>query len=135
MNCPACKAAMIVLELDEVEVDYCTECEGIWLDCGELELLLADTSKAEALLSSFQEVASPEKRRKCPICLRKMNKVLVGGRGDTQELIDCCGHNHGLWFDRGELQNILKMGDFDDEGRIQDLLGDLFCPEPKCPEQ
>ncbi|MHC5083719.1 MAG: zf-TFIIB domain-containing protein, partial [Planctomycetota bacterium] len=25
MDCPVCKTAMIVLELDEVEVDYCTD--------------------------------------------------------------------------------------------------------------
>ena len=43
MDCPVCKdSAMIVLEMDEVEVDYCTECEGIWLDAGELEILLGD---------------------------------------------------------------------------------------------
>jgi len=130
MDCPVCKkAAMIVLELDEVEVDYCTECEGIWLDAGELELLLGAAAGAESLLKSFQEAKTDEKKRKCPICLRKMDKVLVGGEGATQELIDRCGHNHGLWFDRGELQNVLKMGDFDDAGRIKTLLGDLFCSE------
>ena len=32
MDCPVCKNAMIVLELAEVEVDYCTDCSGIWLD-------------------------------------------------------------------------------------------------------
>lgn len=130
MDCPVCKdSAMIVLELDEVEVDYCTECEGIWLDAGELELLTGDAAGAEALLESFQTAETGEKKRKCPICLRKMDKVLVGGEGESPELIDRCGHNHGLWFDRGELQNVLKMGQFDDAGRIKTLLGDLFCSE------
>lgn len=130
MDCPVCKdSAMIVLELDEVEVDYCTECEGIWLDAGELELLLGGAAGAEALIKSFQEANTPEKRRKCPICLRKMDKVLVGGESGSPELLDRCGANHGLWFDRGELQNVLKMGNFDDAGRIKALLGDLFCSE------
>jgi Zn-finger nucleic acid-binding protein len=131
MDCPVCKdSAMIVLELDEVEVDYCTECEGIWLDAGELELLLGGAAGAEALLTSFEEANTPERKRKCPICLKKMEKVLVGEPGSKQELIDRCGHNHGLWFDRGELQNVLKMGHFDDAGRVKTLLGDLFCAEP-----
>ena len=130
MDCPVCKdSAMIVLELDEVEVDYCTECEGIWLDAGELELLLGAAAGAKTLLESFQVANTPEKKRKCPICLRKMNKVLVGEAAGSHELIDRCGHNHGLWFDRGELQNVLKMGQFDDAGRIKTLLGDLFCAE------
>jgi len=129
MDCPVCKSAMIVLELDEVEVDYCTECEGIWLDAGELELLLGGATQSEALLASFQPEKTDEKRRKCPICLRKMDKVLVGDAAGGQELIDRCGKAHGLWFDRGELQNVLKMGQFDDEGRIRTLLGGLFCAE------
>ena len=130
MNCPVCKKnAMIVLELDEVEVDYCTECGGIWLDAGELELLLGAAAGAEALLKSFQPAKTAEKKRKCPICLRKMDKVSVGEAGGRQELIDRCGKNHGLWFDRGELQKVLKMGQFDSEGRIKTLLGDLFCIE------
>ncbi len=40
MNCPVCKEPMIVLELDEVEIDHCISCGGIWLDAGELELLI-----------------------------------------------------------------------------------------------
>ena len=130
MDCPVCKdSAMIVLELDEVEVDYCTECEGIWLDAGELELLLGGARQSEALLASFQPAETDEKKRKCPICLRKMDKVHVGEPGSEQELIDRCGRNHGLWFDRGELQNVLKLAQFDDQGRIKALLGELFCSE------
>ncbi|MHC4386258.1 MAG: TFIIB-type zinc ribbon-containing protein [Planctomycetota bacterium] len=135
MDCPVCKNAMIVLELDEVEVDYCTECEGIWLDAGELGLLLGDAARSEALLKSFQSANTPEKKRKCPICLKKMDKVLAGEIEDRRELIDRCGRNHGLWFDRGELQNVLKLGNFDSEGRVQALLGDLFCAEPQNPPQ
>ena len=130
MDCPVCKtSAMIVLELDEVEVDYCTECQGIWLDAGELELLLGGAAGAESLIKSFQEAKTDEKRRKCPICLRKMDKVHVGEPGGKQELIDRCAHNHGLWFDRGELENILKLAHFDDAGRVKQLLGGLFSYE------
>ena len=136
MDCPVCKdSAMIVLELDEVEVDYCTECEGIWLDAGELELLTGGAAGAEALLESFKTAETSEKKRKCPICLRKMDKVHVGDVEGKQELIDRCAHNHGLWFDRGELQNVLKLAQFDDNGRIKALLGNLFCSEAQNPAQ
>ncbi len=36
MDCPACKKAMITLELADVEIDHCISCGGIWLDNGEL---------------------------------------------------------------------------------------------------
>ena len=75
MDCPVCKSAMITLELAEVEIDYCTDCSGIWLDSGELELLLGDEKQSKKLLKSFKiDEKSTEKPRRCPICLKKMQK-------------------------------------------------------------
>jgi Zn-finger nucleic acid-binding protein len=132
MDCPVCKnSPMIVLELDEVEVDYCLECNGIWLDAGELELLLEDESKAAELLRSFRVVkTSGEQIRKCPICLKKMQKVQVG-QTDELLLIDRCAKKHGLWFDKGELQNVLKAGSLDEEQKIQKLLANMFGEKQK----
>ena len=127
MDCPVCqKAAMIVLELDEVEIDFCLDCNGIWLDAGELELLLNDSQKAVKLLQSFKTVKrTGEQSRKCPICLKKMQKVQVG-QADKPLLIDRCSKEHGLWFDKGELQDVLDAGSFDNERKIQKLLADMF---------
>ena len=47
MDCPVCKNAMITMELDEVEVDHCLDCGGIWLDSGELEMLLDGSNEAK----------------------------------------------------------------------------------------
>ena len=128
MDCPVCQTAMIVLELDEVEIDYCTDCRGIWLDSGELELLLGTAAESKAVLQSFSPAETREAARKCPICLKKMEKVLVGGKGKP-ELIDRCKKEHGLWFDAGELENVLKMGHFDHEGKVPRLLSELFCSD------
>ncbi len=69
MDCPACKKAMITLELADVEIDHCVSCGGIWLDSGELELLMDAPEKAKQLLNSFREDAvAAEQSRKCPIC-------------------------------------------------------------------
>ena len=40
MLCPVCKYDMIVVEYHDIELDYCTTCQGVWFDYGELELLL-----------------------------------------------------------------------------------------------
>jgi Zn-finger nucleic acid-binding protein len=129
MDCPVCKTAMITLELNEVEIDHCLECSGIWLDAGELEMLLPDSEKAKQLLDSFKKLDScKEKPRKCPICLKKMHKVNVGS-DDCVVLIDSCAKGDGLWFDKGELHDIFKIGAFDDEGKIENLLTDMFGSE------
>lgn len=47
MKCPSCKD--ITLSLSEragIEIDYCPECRGVWLDRGELDKIL-EKSKEE----------------------------------------------------------------------------------------
>lgn len=126
MDCPACENAMITLELADVEIDHCVGCGGIWLDAGELELLMDAPEKAKALLASFnEETASGEEPRKCPICNKRMAKIVVGAAKPLL-LIDKCRRGDGLWFDRGELQDILERGQLDAESRIQKLLANMF---------
>lgn len=127
MDCPVCKDnAMITLELDEVEIDYCTVCSGIWLDAGELEILLGEPQKAVKLLQSFKiDTNSTEKPRKCPICNKKMQKIVVGST-DPVLLIDKCFRGDGLWFDKGELNDIFERAQLDKDNKIQELLKNMF---------
>jgi len=37
MRCPKCGMALIEIAYKTIKVDKCSECEGIWLDAGELE--------------------------------------------------------------------------------------------------
>jgi Zn-finger nucleic acid-binding protein len=126
MDCPLCKNAMITLELQNVEIDFCTDCGGIWLDAGELEMLLGEVEKAKRLLDSFKiDSTSAEKTRKCPICLKKMQKIIVGTSTPIL-LIDKCKKGDGLWFDKGELQDIFDRAHLDKENKIQKLLEEIF---------
>ena len=126
MDCPACKNAMITLELAEVEVDYCTGCKGVWLDAGELEMLLDDNGKAQKLISSFnKDLSSSEKPKQCPICDKKMEHIVVGEEKPTL-LIDRCVKGDGLWFDSGELHNIITRAKLDEGNKIKKVLADMF---------
>ena len=41
MKCPSCVNALLVMsERQGVEIDYCPQCRGVWLDRGELDKLL-----------------------------------------------------------------------------------------------
>jgi hypothetical protein len=37
MRCPKCGMELIEIDYKGMKVDKCSECEGIWLDTGELE--------------------------------------------------------------------------------------------------
>lgn len=41
MKCPVCKDKdLVIADRQGVEIDYCPECRGIWLDRGELDKIL-----------------------------------------------------------------------------------------------
>jgi Zn-finger nucleic acid-binding protein len=119
---------MIVLELDQIEVDYCSSCSGIWLDAGELELLLEGSDRTDAFLRSFQAGrCSGEKPRKCPICSRRMEKVAVGK--ENRVCIDRCRRGDGIWLDGGELEEVLRMNSLGEDRRVVHLLVEMFAKD------
>ena len=125
MNCPYCKEPMIILELNEVEIDYCQACGGIWLDAGELELLMENSEEKDKVLSSFKPAAKTgENKYKCPRCRKKMEKVFVGD--EDHILVDRCKYGHGLWFDKGELPKIIKIGSSGKDNKVILLLKEMF---------
>ena len=120
---------MIVLELDQVEIDYCLGCSGIWLDAGELEILFGDPESARRTLEEASRLGEKESgRRRCPICGKRMEVIRAGPEGKVR--IDRCRRYHGLWFDRGELEEILKAFDRDVNEKIGELLGNIFTADP-----
>lgn len=40
MNCPKCNITLLMTDRQGVEIDYCPQCRGIWLDRGELEKII-----------------------------------------------------------------------------------------------
>ncbi len=40
MPCPVCKVALTMSERQGVEIDYCPQCRGVWLDRGELDKII-----------------------------------------------------------------------------------------------
>lgn len=39
MRCPRCDGSLVESKVDEVSIDTCEKCGGVWLDSGELEQL------------------------------------------------------------------------------------------------
>ena len=60
MKCPACPDVTLVMtDRQGVEIDYCPNCRGIWLDRGELDKLLDRAAGAVAPAASTPEPAPP----------------------------------------------------------------------------
>jgi Zn-finger nucleic acid-binding protein len=98
---------MIVVEYDDVELDFCTRCEGLWFDSGEIELVAARTGVHSKECFSPRSATTNEAKLKCPICNKKMDKRLLG---TTEPIIaDVCPACDGLWLDKGELEQVLAQ--------------------------
>lgn len=40
MKCPVCNIDLVMSERSGVEIDYCPDCRGVWLDRGELDKII-----------------------------------------------------------------------------------------------
>ena len=48
MKCPTDGAVLVMSERAGIEIDYCPECRGVWLDRGELDKIIEKAVAAEA---------------------------------------------------------------------------------------
>ena len=47
MKCPNCDAALVSKERKGIEIDYCPNCRGVWLDKGELDKMIERSDDLE----------------------------------------------------------------------------------------
>lgn len=101
MQCPKCSETMKEVLLDDIEIDQCTGCSGIWFDKGEAEELskrwiaeFVDTGDA-GVGEKMDEIESID----CPRCEKKMRNFFdLEGSQVQYEQCD----EHGKFFDAGE---------------------------------
>jgi Zn-finger nucleic acid-binding protein len=41
MKCPVDNATLVMSDRQGIEIDYCPECRGVWLDRGELDKIIS----------------------------------------------------------------------------------------------
>ena len=58
MRCPNCETTLAMSERLGVEIDYCPECRGVWLDRGEIDRLL-EAERVPAPASAPTEPVPP----------------------------------------------------------------------------
>jgi len=48
MHCPNCNTTLVMSDKQGVEIDYCPQCRGIWLDRGELDKIIERSNNVES---------------------------------------------------------------------------------------
>jgi Zn-finger nucleic acid-binding protein len=60
MKCPICKTVELkISERQGIEVDYCPECRGVWLDRGELDKIIQRTEGSDRRSTSQDDYDGP----------------------------------------------------------------------------
>ena len=60
MKCPVCTDAVLVMaERQGVEIDYCPNCRGVWLDRGELDKLIEKSAMRDPATPSAGSAPPP----------------------------------------------------------------------------
>lgn len=103
--CPKCGGNLEKVIYQEIEVDRCCQCRGIWFDSLEAEQLKSLKGSETIDSGHFQQQDTTESWQEpvnCPRCQVKMLKTL-----DFDEYpiwYETCLQCHGLWFDAGEFK-------------------------------
>lgn len=84
--CPICRTSMRSVSRDDVMLDVCDSCHGVWLDPHEFEML-------PKLSASLTPEASPTNDWdfKCPGCSCRSNVLVDTQIGKLHRCTDCAG--------------------------------------------
>lgn len=129
MLCPECRKPLVIVECEHVELDACFQEHGLWFDTDELQQLFELAGAPEALhdLEARLEKLPAHRhgpRRRCPRCRARMRHVGAPG-GEHAVILDRCPRGCGLWFDEGELHEVLTAGAVPGDPALETLRGYL----------
>ncbi len=77
MKCPSCEIEMRISNREDVEIDYCPQCRGVWLDRGELEKIIAQ------IVIQYSTERETEKNQVREPELRYETRCAQNGRNDN----------------------------------------------------
>ncbi|MDH3255476.1 MAG: zf-TFIIB domain-containing protein [Acidobacteriota bacterium] len=117
--CPSCADSQLLysrpLDGEKLSILECHGCAGIWIGHEVFQLLEDKALEKEVGWNPLrpggatEEVVIPSPDgplyRRCPTCSQLMNRTNYGRRSGV--IVDIC-HEHGVWFDHGELARILR---------------------------
>ena len=113
MKCPECLIDLRTDHYEDVEIDRCDRCKGLWLDDRELMTIIRkkgnqlSTSVITQVLSNSFKGVPPEAsqtKRTCPRCSESLKHV--NHSYSSGIILDTCPRGHGVWLDHEEIDKV-----------------------------
>ena len=113
MKCPSDGTQLARIQLEQVAIDKCHQCDGIWLDHSELNQLRNSSQPGleedieEEYGNPVTQPGSIDGHMRCPVC---QDVGLVGRHISYFKpvKVDGCPKCHGMWLDDQELDTLLE---------------------------
>ena len=110
LDCPRDRTVMTETHVGESHLDVCGKCGSQFFDAGEL--FGAFGVKADPSSWDHEKTGSALRESKidCPRCNARMLTQDIKHEADSVE-IDRCGKCGGIWLDKGEVEQIMAIGE------------------------
>ena len=111
LSCPDCGTGLKPYRLEDISLDICDSCGGVWFDRGEIGKLRRITSGE---IKEFEHKIEPTPARlerrphdpKCPVCFGPLHPFhYAGGKLQLQTCDGLCG----VWAENKELEAIADL--------------------------
>lgn len=106
MHCPKCRVVMDKVEVDDIEVDRCQICKGLWFDAGEIESLKNRKAATKVDTGNPWEGKQLDfiNKYQCPRCGARMSRSTDSKQ--THIHYETCSDCNGSFFDAGEFLDL-----------------------------
>lgn len=107
MKCPKCATPLVKKYYKgSIEIEYCPNCRGMWLDFHELDRLEDMGMDVDPYKGSLVHHPEPTKFP-CPVCDVPLHEFQY--RLYDLKLDICAEHEHGFWLDAGEDERVVEV--------------------------
>lgn len=104
LKCLECGDNAVIVSVDGVDIDYCTQCQSCWFDAKELRHF---TQQPRDVPGDY--LTSRETTRVCPSCRLHMRLYQFHPRSNV--MVEACPGGHGVYLHGGQFPRVLKASE------------------------
>jgi Zn-finger nucleic acid-binding protein len=101
-KCPECRGSLTIVRVQQLEIECCRRCRGMWFDPGELQVFSAQSKEIPS-----DDLAHRASRFACPVCGAPMIEYTFVNPNSL--LVDRCPSGHGVYLEERELERVFEL--------------------------
>ena len=104
LSCLECGEDTVIVVLDDVAIDYCTQCQSCWFDAEELKHFTRQARDVPG-----DHLTSRPTSHSCPKCQLQMRLYQFHPRSNLT--VEACPGRHGVYLQSGQFPQVLRASE------------------------